>query len=284
MITVCFRPPLLPLLWIGLLCTTAQAQTATPEPLPEDAVKAGIDLDNLPEHIAIIMDGNGRWATRQGKPRVYGHQNAIQSVREAVESCVELKIPYLTLYAFSMDNWGRPQGEVDALMGLVTATIDKELEELVQKGVRLSFIGDMQRLPESCQKAIKKALQASQHNQGLCLTIALSYSGRWDLTAAARALAQEVQEGHLALQDITPELLQQYLATAALPDPALLIRTSGEQRLSNFMLWPLAYTELFFTPILWPDFRKHHLYEAILAYQKRERRFGRLGSLTDTTR
>ncbi|MEL6606940.1 MAG: isoprenyl transferase [Bacteroidota bacterium] len=238
-------------------------------------MKVQVDPENLPRHIAIIMDGNGRWATRQGKPRVFGHKNAITAVREVVEGCAELGVPYLTLFAFSTENWERPQAEVNYLMGLITKVIDKELAELVQKNVRLDFIGDLQRLPTSCRQAVQKAKQASQHNQGLQLTIALSYSGRWDLVEAAKAIARDVQAGQMPLQDLDDALLKKYLATREMPDPSLLIRTSGELRLSNFLLWQLAYTELYFTPVLWPDFRKIHLYEAILAYQSRDRRFGK---------
>ncbi len=226
------------------------------------------------------MDGNGRWATRQGKPRLYGHQNALQSIREAIESCAELGIPHLTLYAFSIDNWQRPQAEVDTLIHLITTTIHTELEELVQNNIRITFIGDLQRLPQDCQQALKHATQATQHNQGLHLTIALSYSGRWDLTQAAQALAQAAQKGHLNPQDITTDLLRQHLTTKNLPDPDLLIRTGGEQRLSDFCLLPLAYTELHFTPTLWPDFRKTHLHQAIITYQKRQRKFGKLPTTT----
>ena len=222
------------------------------------AASAQIDPNNLPDHVAIIMDGNGRWATKRGKPRIFGHKNAIRSVRKVVASCKELGIPYLTLYAFSMENWKRPPAEVAYLMALITGTVNKELAALVKNEVRLAFIGDLERLPASCRKAIHKATQASQHNQGLQLTIAVSYSGRWDLANAAKALAQEVQAGSLALQDIDEALAEQHLATKDLPDPALLIRTSGEKRLSNFLLWQLAYTELFFTSVLWPDFKKHH--------------------------
>jgi undecaprenyl diphosphate synthase len=261
-------------LWGSILSLNAWSQTPTTKDAPEHHMKAQIDLNNLPEHVAIIMDGNGRWATKQGKPRVFGHQNAIQSVREVVEGCGELGIPCLTLYAFSTENWKRPQAEVEGLMRLIITTIDKELAELVRNNVRLNFIGDLPSLPTGCQKAIRKAIKASHHNQGLLLTIALSYSGRWDLAEAAKAIAKHVQAGSLALQDIDANLFRQYLATKDMPDPSLLIRTSGEMRLSNFFLGQLAYTELFFTPVFWPDFRKCHLYEAILAYQKRERRFG----------
>lgn len=240
----------------------------------EDRVKAQIDRDNLPKHIAIIMDGNGRWATKRGKPRIFGHRNAIQSVRAVVAGCGELGIPYLTLYAFSTENWKRSQEEVEGLMNLVVTTIDAELAELVQKNVRLHFIGNLSSLPTKCQEAIQRATQASRHNQGMRLTIALNYSGRWDLAEAARAIACDVQEGNLALQDIDAELLKQYLTTKDMPDPELLLRTSGEMRLSNFFLEQIAYTELFFTPVFWPDFGKCDLYEALLAYQKRKRRFG----------
>lgn len=258
----------------------AKSQAAVPTQASEEALKALIDKEALPEHIAVIMDGNGRWATRQGKPRVFGHRNAIQSVREVVEGCAQLGISYLTLYAFSIENWERPPAEVSALMRLITLTIQQELEELVQNQVRLTFIGDLQRLPLECQKAIQKAIHASQHNQGLQLIIALSYSGRWDLAEAAKLIAQDIQAGNLALEDIDATLFRKYLATKEIPDPALLIRTSGEKRLSDF-LPNIAYTEFFFTPVLWPDFRKQHLYEAILDYQKRERRFGKLGNTSN---
>lgn len=261
-----------------VLSTYACAKTLEVYDAPEHCMKAQIDLSNLPKHVAIIMDGNGRWATNQGKPRMFGHQNAIQSVREVVEGCGELGISYLTLYAFSTENWKRPQEEVASLMHLIVTTINEELKELVQNNVKLNFIGDLSSLPKKCQKSIQKAIQASCHNQGLLLTIALSYSGSWDLAEAAKAIARDVQAGSLAPQDIDAKLFKQYLATKNMPDPALLIRTSGEMRLSNFLLGQLAYTELFFTPVLWPDFKKYHLYEAIVTYQKRERRFGNLGT------
>jgi undecaprenyl diphosphate synthase len=261
-------------LWICTLSINAWAQTPTTQDALEESIKAQIDRNNLPEHIAIIMDGNGRWATKQNKPRVFGHQNAIKSVREVVECCGELGIPWLTLYAFSAENWKRPKEEVDGLMHLIVTTIDEELKELIKNNVRLNFIGDLLRLPKKCQKTIQKAIQASSHNQGLLLTIALSYSGEWDMAEAAKAIARDVQTGRLALPDIDADLFKQYLSTKDMPDPSLLIRTSGEMRLSNFLLGQLAYTELFFTPILWPDFRKRDLCEAVLAYQKRKRRFG----------
>ena len=258
--------------------SNSQAQTPVAASTSAHPTQAQLDLKRLPAHVAVIMDGNGRWATQQGKPRVFGHRNALQAVREVIEGCGELGIPYLTLYAFSTENWGRPQAEVKFLMRLFTTTIDKEFAALAKNKVRLTFVGDLQRLPTSCQKAIQKAVQASQHNEGLRLTIALSYSGEWDLAAAAKAIVRDVQAGSLSEQDITAERFKQYLATGTMPDPALLIRTSGEMRLSNFLLGQFAYTELFFTPVLWPDFRKRHLCEAILAYQKRTRRFGQLGT------
>ncbi len=224
------------------------------------------------------MDGNGRWATKRGQPRTSGHRHAVQSVREVVEGCGELGIPYLTLYAFSHANWGRPPEEVASLLELITTTIDQELVELVRRHVRMVFIGDLQRLPASCQKMIQKATQASQQNQGLQLTIALNYGGNWDLAEAAKSILRDVQAGHLALQDIDAELFKRYLAMGAVPDPALLIRAGGEMRLSDFLLGQLAYTELFFTSVLWPDFSKQNLHEAILAYQKRTRKFGRIGT------
>lgn len=268
---------LLQLSWCCVSSNYTRAQTSVSSEASVEHLKSQINHHNVPEHVAIIMDGNGRWATKQGKPRAFGHQNAIRSVREVVEGCSELGIPYLTLYAFSMENWRRPPEEVRGLMDLIVTVIGKELPELLRNGVKLNFIGDLQSLPIKCQESIKEAVQASCHNQGLLLTIALSYSGGWDLAEAAKSIARDVQSGSLLLQDIDEKLFKQYLATGSMPAPALLIRTSGEMRLSNFLLGQLAYTELFFTPVLWPDFRKVHLYEAVFVYQKRERRFGGLG-------
>lgn len=272
------------LLWSCVLLCAADVWAQTPKSraargdVRTQRIKTKIDLANLPDHVAIIMDGNGRWAAKCGKPRVFGHQNAIQSVKEVVEGCGELGIPYLTLYTFSKENWQRPQVEVDSLMDLIVTTIDAQLTELVKNNVRLNFIGDLPSLPLKCQQAIQRATQASCHNQGLLLTIALSYSGEWDLAEAAKSIIQDVQAGNLAQQDIDEKLFKSYLSTKDMPAPALLIRTSGEMRLSNFLLGQLAYTELFFTSVLWPDFRKCHLYDAILNYQKRKRRFGSLGT------
>jgi undecaprenyl diphosphate synthase len=234
-----------------------------------------INKENLPQHIAIIMDGNGRWAKKKGAMRVFGHQNAIKAVREATEGCAELGIRYLTLYAFSTENWQRPKSEVEALMNLLVNTIHKETPTLLKNNVRLLSIGDNTKLPEKCQVNLTDAIQKTAHCTGLTLVLALSYSGRWEITEAVKKIAQKIENQELKTQDIQEETISNYLETAQIPDPELLIRTSGEMRISNFLLWQIAYTEIFVTPILWPDFRKKHLQEAIIDYQKRERRFGK---------
>ncbi|WP_224999766.1 isoprenyl transferase [Cesiribacter sp. SM1] len=238
-------------------------------------MKERLDLHNLPRHIAVIMDGNGRWAKRQGAARVFGHRNAIQAVRETTEGCAEIGVQYLTLYAFSTENWNRPKAEVNALMELLVSTIRKEVGTLQKNNVKLNHIGNLDDLPGSCQKQLHEAISQTQHNTGLTLTLALSYSGRWEIMQAARNLMKAVQEGKMAPEALTQELFEQQLCTHPIPDPELLIRTSGEMRISNFLLWQLAYTELYITEVLWPDFRREHLYEAILSYQQRERRFGK---------
>jgi undecaprenyl diphosphate synthase len=238
-------------------------------------MKEQLTPDTLPKHIAIIMDGNGRWAKKQGAMRVFGHQNAIKSVRECIEGCAELGIEYLTLYAFSTENWNRPKKEVDALMKLLVKTIRKEADTLKKNNIKLLTIGNTQDLPISCQKELAEAMEITEANTGLHLVLALSYSGRWDILQAVRKISQEVQAGNIHSENIDNELFERYLATQTIPDPELLIRTSGEMRISNFLLWQLAYTELHITPVLWPDFRKEHLHEAILDYQTRERRFGK---------
>lgn len=239
-------------------------------------MKEHIDKNNLPQHIAVIMDGNGRWAKKRGAARVYGHKNAIQAVRDATEGCAELGVQYLTLYAFSTENWGRPKAEVNALMQLLVSTIRKEIKTLQDNNVRLLTIGDTAGLPGSCQNELQSAMEETQQNSGLNLILALNYSGKWDLTQAMQKIARQVQEGALSPDQIDEALVSQNLSTGNIPDPELLIRTSGEMRISNFFLWQAAYTELFITEILWPDFRKEHLHEAIIAYQKRERRFGKV--------
>lgn len=237
-------------------------------------VPALIAKDNLPKHVAIIMDGNGRWAKEKGKFRVFGHQNGVLAVRDTVEGAVELGIKYLTLYAFSTENWNRPQLEVNALMELLVSTITKETKTLMDNEVRLNAIGDLDSLPKNCHQELKEAMAKTSQNKRCTLTLALSYSSRWELTQAAKQIAELVQAGKLDPKDIDESLFSKHLNTADLPDPELMIRTSGELRISNFLLWQLAYAELYFTPKLWPDFRRQDLFEAILDFQKRERRFG----------
>ncbi|MEO1219165.1 MAG: isoprenyl transferase [Bacteroidota bacterium] len=232
----------------------------------------------LPQHVAIMMDGNGRWAKAQGKPRVFGHQNSMRSLNEAIEGCIELGIPYLTLYAFSTENWTRPTEEISTLMQLFTTTLREKLGELMQHNIKLTAIGNLTDLPTPCQEALHQAIQTTQHNQGLHLIVALSYSGRWDITQASEALARDIVAGDKQLSDISPDVLATYLSTTGIPDPDLLIRTGGDMRISNFLLWQLAYTELYIEPVYWPNFRKEHLYQAVQAYQARERRFGNVTS------
>lgn len=234
-----------------------------------------LDLNRLPRHVAIIMDGNGRWAKRLGNARIMGHRSAVEAVRDVVEGCAELAIPYLTLYAFSTENWLRPRAEVNALMQLLVQTIRKEIDRLLESGVRLHAIGSLQNLPETCRRELLQAMQLTRHNTHLNLTLALSYGGRQDLVQAIQHIAYEVLNGTLSPDDITPELVSGQLSTADLPDPELLIRTSGEYRVSNFMLWEIAYAELYVTSKLWPDFRRSDLWEALVDFQKRERRFGK---------
>ncbi len=233
-----------------------------------------IDKDRLPQHVAIIMDGNGRWAKEKGKLRVFGHQNGVLAVRDTVEGAVELGIKYLTLYAFSTENWNRPKLEVMALMELLVSTINKETKTLMDNGVRLNAIGNLKSLPERCYRQLQETIAKTSSNTACTLTLALSYSSRWEITEAARQLAIKVQNGELKAGDITEEVFNRHLNTAEMPDPELMIRTSGEFRISNYLLWQLAYAELYFTPKLWPDFRREDLYEAIIDFQKRERRFG----------
>jgi undecaprenyl diphosphate synthase len=234
-----------------------------------------VDINNLPRHIAVIMDGNGRWAKQRGGLRIFGHKSAITAVRETVEAAAELGVQYLTLYAFSTENWSRPASEVSALMQLLVTTIRKETATLNKNNIRLQTIGDTDSLPKSCQQELMEAMEMTSGNSRMTLVLALSYSGRWELTQAMRKLATKVEKGELQTAEITESMIATNLATAGMPDPELLIRTSGEMRISNFLLWQLAYTELYITELLWPDFRKEHLYEAIISYQRRERRFGK---------
>jgi len=239
-------------------------------------LKELIIKDKMPRHIAVIMDGNGRWAQSRGNARIFGHQNAVESVRQVVEAAGELGVEYLTLYAFSTENWNRPRAEVDALMSLMVRSIQNETENLHKNNVRLSTIGEVNDLPLNVRKQLESAIAYTSGNTGLNLIIALSYSGRWEITSAVRKIVDDVKNGKLDPDLIDNCLFETYLNTATIPDPELLIRTSGERRISNFMLWQSAYTELYFSPVFWPDFRKKDLYEAIIDYQRRERRFGRV--------
>lgn len=234
-----------------------------------------INPDNLPKHIAIIMDGNGRWAKGKGAARLFGHKHAISSVKDVTEACGELGIKYLTLYTFSTENWGRPKMEVDGLMSLLLSTINDQLDSLIEKDVCLDFIGDITSLPEKVHKKLLLAKERTVDNKGLKLILALNYSGRWDLANAIKCIASESKSGDIDIEDIDIKLISSYLSTKNIPDPELLIRTSGEMRISNFLLWEMAYTELYFTNTLWPDFGRENLYEAIISYQNRERRFGK---------
>ncbi len=238
-------------------------------------LKQQIDTERIPQHIAIIMDGNGRWAKERGKQRIFGHQSALVSVRQATEACAEIGVDYLTLYAFSTENWNRPALEVAGLMALFAKAITEEVKTLNDNNIRLNAIGDLKSLPKSNYDLLMKGIEDTKNNTGMTLTLALSYSGRWDITNAAKNMAFAVQNGEINPENITQDTINAYLSTAGIPDPELLIRTSGEERISNFLLWQLAYSELYFTPKYWPDFRKDDLFEAVINYQRRERRFGK---------
>lgn len=247
------------------------------------SLKDTINMQRLPRHIAIIMDGNGRWAKEKGEDRLFGHLHGVESVRNIVEGCAELGIEYLTLYAFSTENWDRPADEVTGLMTLLVDTIRKEVPTLNKNNIKLHAIGDMSMLPLSARNELKEAFEETSNNTGLNLIMALSYSSRWELMAAVKQIAADVKLGSLDPDSITQDTLQKYLSTSEFPDPELMIRTSGEYRISNFLLYQLAYAELYFTNTRWPDFRKDNLYEAIIDFQNRERRFGKTGDqLKDT--
>jgi undecaprenyl diphosphate synthase len=233
-----------------------------------------IDKQNIPQHIAIIMDGNGRWAKQQGEERLFGHSVGVESVREALNACKRIGVKYLTLYTFSTENWNRPKEEIDGLMNLLVQTIANEVDELNANGVRLTTIGDDAGLPESCQDELREAKEKTAHNDDIYLILALNYSSRWEIKEAIKSIAEKYKEGTITKDDISDDLVSGSLTTSAYPDPELLIRTSGEQRISNFLLWQIAYSELYFTQVLWPDFKEEDLFKAVLAYQKRERRFG----------
>ncbi len=239
------------------------------------SLKDKIIEERLPQHIAIIMDGNGRWAKQQGKMRVFGHQHGVDTVHEITKACAELGVKYLTLYAFSTENWNRSSFEVDALMTLLTNALKKEFKTLNDNNIRLNAIGDLKRLPDLQYDALMSAIEKTKNNTRMTLTLCLSYSGRWELTKAMQEIAIKVKNGVLNPEQIDEALISNSLATATMPDPDLLIRTSGEERISNYLLWQIAYSELYFTKKYWPDFSKEDLYEAILDYQGRERRFGK---------
>jgi undecaprenyl diphosphate synthase len=251
------------------------AKTQKTNQLAVEEHKSLIDKSRLPKHIAVIMDGNGRWAKKHGKFRIFGHQNGVKSVREITEGCAEIGVEYLTLYAFSTENWNRPKTEVNALMGLLVKTIRRETKTLQKNNIRLDTIGDRSQLPLDCLSELDESIEATKNNTRMTLILALSYSSKWDIVNAVKNIAERVKEGSLGVSDVNEDLISQALTTHSYPHPDLMIRTSGEHRISNFLLWELAYSEFYFTNTLWPDFKREHLYKAILDYQHRERRFGK---------
>lgn len=240
-------------------------------------MKEVLDRERIPRHIAIIMDGNGRWAKKKGAMRIFGHRHAIQAVKDAIEGAENLGVEYLTLFSFSTENWSRPQEEVNGLMELLVKTITDEVPMMMKNNIRLESIGDLDSLPPTAYDKLMEAKKTTSTNNGLTVILALSYSGQWELAQATKRIAQKISEGTLRVEEITQKVVADHLETAGIPDPELMIRTSGEFRISNFLLWQLAYTELHFTPVLWPDFRREHLIAAIVDYQNRERRFGKTG-------
>jgi len=242
--------------------------------------KEQIDIKRLPKHIAIIMDGNGRWAKERGKLRIFGHENGVTAVRNTIEAAAEIGIKFISLYAFSTENWKRPKKEVDALMNLLVKTINKETQTLNKNKIRLQAIGDLKSLKPETYKELMNAIENTANNDHMTLALALSYSSRWEITDAIRQIAKKIKEGTLNIADIDDDSISQFLTTNFMPDPELLIRTSGEQRISNFMLWQIAYSELYFCPKYWPDFGKEDFYKAIVDYQSRERRFGKTSEQT----
>lgn len=239
-------------------------------------LKQHINEDKLPEHVALIMDGNGRWAKQRGKERIFGHENGVEAVRDTVKAAAEIGVPYLTFFAFSTENWCRPHLEVETLMDLLVHAIGNETPELHKNGVRLQAIGDLGSLPPLCREKLEEAMKLTEKNTKLIVTVALSYSARWEIVNATKKIAEKIADKTLNPDQVDEELVHAHMETASLPDPDLLIRTSGELRISNFLLWQIAYTELYFTPVYWPDFRREHFYQAIIDYQRRERRFGKL--------
>jgi undecaprenyl diphosphate synthase len=241
-----------------------------------ESIRNRLNKNKIPQHIAIIMDGNGRWAAQHGSARTRGHEQGVEAVRSTMEGAEEIGVKYLTLYAFSAENWKRPKSEVDALMSLLVQAIDNETEELMKYNVRLGTIGDIEKLPANVRNKLNECIRKLNTNTGLNLILALSYSSKWEIADAAKKMAYDLQEGKISPENINDKLLGKYMQSAFLPDPELLIRTSGEYRISNFLLWQIAYTELYFTDKLWPDFRKEDLFNAVYDYQNRERRFGKI--------
>jgi len=238
------------------------------------SLKERIDLSRLPKHIAVIMDGNGRWAKEHGKPRIWGHRNGVKSVREVTEAAAEIGIQWLTLYAFSTENWNRPRLEVNALMDILVYTIKEELSTMNKNNIRLGAIGDLDKLPPKTKRALLEGIENTKNNDRMTLTLALNYSARWEITEAMRKMAMKATQNKINPDEIDESKVSELLTTSHMPDPELLIRTSGEHRISNFLLWQIAYTELYFSDVYWPDFEREDLYGAILDFQQRERRFG----------
>ena len=245
-------------------------------------LKSLVDLNNIPKHVAVIMDGNGRWAKQHGEARLFGHANGVDSVRAILKAARELGVEFLTLYAFSTENWNLPQEEVDGLMDLLVHSITNEMDELNENGVRLTAIGDIEGLPTNCASSLKDAILTTKNNKDITLILALNYSSKWEIRKAIQTIATKVSAGELTVDKITDELISEHLTTKEIPDPELMIRTSGEHRISNFLLWQLAYSEFYFTETHWPDFRRNDFFQAILAYQQRERRFGMVSEQINT--
>lgn len=241
------------------------------------SLKEKINTNNVPQHVAVIMDGNGRWAKSRGEDRLFGHNSGVKSVREVLKASQKIGVKYLTLYTFSTENWKRPKDEVDGLMNLFVKTITAEVEELHQNGVKINVIGNIKQMPSLAQEALNGAMEYTKNNTGITLTLALSYSSRWEIIEAVKQIAQDVEAKKITTQQINESLFESHLATNTIPDPELVIRTSGENRISNFLLWQIAYSEFYFTETLWPDFKEEDYYKAILSYQNRERRFGMTG-------
>lgn len=243
-----------------------------------------IDQNSLPKHVAVIMDGNGRWAKEKGKLRLFGHQNGVKAVKSTIEAAARANIKFITLYAFSTENWNRPESEVNGLMELLVNTIQKETKTLNKNNIRLLSIGDRSKLPGKCQDKLAEAISSTAGNSHMTLILALNYSSKWEITEAVKSIAQEVKEGKKTVEEISDGLIDEKLSTVDIPDPELMIRTSGEHRISNFLLWQLAYAELYFTPVMWPDFSESDFYDAILSFQRRERRFGMTSEQLEKTK